>query len=1028
MSATGDTPKTDATDAAARLRGQLHGKTGRVFWRSLDELTAAPGFREAVATEFPGFARLMPEVDRRSVLKAMAASLALAGFTGCEGESDEAALPYVNAPEFMVPGEPRWYATAVTLCGYAQPVLGKTHVGRPVKLEGNPDHPATRGGTDPFLQAALLDLYDPDRSAAPLRDGRPVTWAEVDRALARLVSLLDGTGGEGFRLLTGTVTSPTLARQIGAMQARWPGARWHVFEPLAEDGPRRAAALAFGRPLDRQPALEAAEVVVALDDDLLGPGPHQIVTARRWAERRRDLQAGAGDSRLMVAEPVPSLTGTRADARLVTPARRIGRLAVTIAAELGVGEVPATGPALTARERDWAMRAARALAAAGPRGLFTVGPRHPAEVQALAFLVNARTGALGQTLRFTEPVAALPPAGSTSFDRPTSFDQLVDDMAAGRVTTLAVLGANPAYAAPAGSGFGEAAAQVGTIIHAGLHVDETAAIAGWHLPLAHELESWSDARAVDGTVSIIQPLVRPFHDVRGRHRVLAGLTGILPGGAEPPERAWVMETWRQRWGAAFEDRWRAALLAGLVEGTAAPEVRPDAVIDPPAVADEPVVDGLSVVFGPDPTIWDGRFADNAWLQETPKPANKVTWTNVIGISPALAAARGLKGGDVVTLSAAGRSLQGPVWITPGQEADTVSVTFGYGRRKAGRVGQGIGYDAFAIRPHGEIWHVEEARLQATGASRRIATTQAHQAMDGFDFVRTVPPDAQDISHHRATPGPKAAEAERARAPTFYPVRESGDGPSWAMAIDLDLCIGCNACVVACVAENNVAMVGEDLVAEGREMHWLRVDHYHEGDPAEPRAYFQPVPCMHCEQAPCEMGCPVNATVHSSEGLNVQIYNRCIGTRTCSSFCPYKVRRFNWFDYTGDDPEELRAMRNPDVTVRDRGVMEKCTYCVQRISDARIKAKIDGRPIGDGEVVTACQQACPTRAITFGNIADPGAEVTRQKTGPRNYALLEEANTWPRTTYLARIEEPDETGPGETAPGESREGSEGEGAG
>ncbi|MGE0004294.1 MAG: 4Fe-4S dicluster domain-containing protein [Parvibaculaceae bacterium] len=920
-----------------------------------------------------------PEIDRRSLLRVMGASLALAGLTGCTAEADETAMPYVVQPEGTVPGEPRWYATAVTLNGLAQPVLGKTFAGRPVKLEGNPGHPATGGATDLFMQASLLGLYDPGRSQTPRRRGRPASWNTVDGAVAAEARNIDRRQGDGFRLLTGAITSPTLARQIADLLARWPKARWHAFEPV-DDGLRtEALARVFGRALEAHVDLDRADAVVSLDDDLLGPGPRQAVHARRWSARRSASQNRNGECRLFVAEPALSLTGARAEDRLIASLSRLGGLVQALAAMVGIEGVAA--PDLPDRDRRWIARAAASLGRHSGRALVSVGVGHAVETQVLALLINERIGAFGTTLTFTEPVTIAPPDGARS------LAALVEDMAGGRVGSLAVIGSNPAYAAPGDLDFRDAIRKVPFRLHAGLHYDETAALCHWHVPLAHDLESWSDARAEDGTASIIQPLIRPFYDVRPLHAVL----GMLAGGGS--DRDMVQETWRKAWDADFDARWREALLRGFVAGTAAPPVEPSVAsrdVMPPPRAE---ARGLTVVFHPDPTIWDGRFSENAWLQETPKPFSKVTWGNVVAVSPQLAAERGLANGDEATLAVAGRSITGPVWIMPGQEARTVAVTLGYGRERTGRVGTGLGCNAFALRARDHPWWTDGATLTATGGRQAVATTQAHQAMDGFDFVRTVEAPDLDASRRETAAPP---------APSFYPARQWGS-PSWGMAIDLDLCIGCNACVAACVAENNIAVVGKELVAEGREMHWLRIDHYYEGDPAEPKSYFQPVPCMHCEQAPCEMGCPVNAAVHSSDGLNLQVYNRCIGTRTCSSFCPYKVRRFNWFDYTGNDPPQMKALRNPDVSIRERGVMEKCTYCVQRISEARIRAKKEGRAIRDGEVVTACQQACPTQAIVFGDVTDPDTAVSRKKAALRSYSLLEEANTRPRTTYLARIE-------------------------
>ncbi|WP_152613213.1 Fe-S cluster-containing hydrogenase [Inquilinus limosus] len=929
-------------------------------WRGLEQLEDSPAFRTALEAEIlsPGGT----EVGRRSLLQAMAASLALAGLAACQ--EDERALPYVEAPENIIPGRPRWYATSVRMAGWAMPVLGRTEAGRPVKLEGNPDHPASGGATDAFTQAALLGLYDPTRSRGPRHLGQPASWDAFAAAIAANAAALDARGGEGLRLLTGTVTSPTFARQWAELARRWPGARRHVWEPIGEDLRLQAVRLAFGRPLAARLDPEAAEVLVSLDDDLLGPGPYQTRNARAWSRRRQDFQQGRGDSLLFMAEPTPSATGAVSAHRLIAEPRRIGLLVQAMAAAV---DGMATPDGLDAVERGWVEAVAATLQAHAGRSLVTVGAGHAPEVQALALLLNRRLGNVGRTLQLTEPIPASPPEGLHS------LEELADDIAVGRVTALVLLDTNPVLTAPGGIDMAALIGRVELSVHAGLHADETAAACRWHVPLQHDLESWSDGRSADGLICLIQPLVRPFYDVRSAHQLL----DMLGGRFDRTDHDIVQETWRQAWGQDFDSRWTGALSRGVVPDSAPAAVEVQAGEAPPIrpAAEER---GLTVLFRPEPSLWDGRHRGNPWLEELPRPLTKVTWDEVVLVAPALAAAHGLRNGDEVRVAIGDAAVTGAAWIMPGQAPGTVVLTLG-----------GSSYNAARLRGGDGFQHRAGATLEPTGNWREIATTQLHGAMDGFDFVRLVD-------------RPDAAAGEKREAPSFYPAWPQEDGPAWGMSIDLDLCIGCNACVAACTAENNIAMVGREQVAMGREMFWLRIDRYWQGDPAAPRIHFQPVPCMHCEQAPCEMGCPVNATVHSPDGLNQQVYNRCIGTRTCSSYCPYKVRHFNWYDFTADDPPELRAARNPDVTVRSRGVMEKCTYCVQRISAARIAAKIENRPVRDGDTVTACQQACPAQAIVFGDIRDPGSGVSRRKASPRDYALLEEVNTRPRTTYLARI--------------------------
>ena len=934
---------------------------GRRFWRSLDELLDTPDFRAALASEFPALASGTIDWERRDLLRGMGAALALAGLTGCQMRADEASMPYVDLPEGEVPGRMRGYATAVTFAGYAQPLIGMTNAGRPTKLEGNPDHPMSRGKTDAFAQAALLDLYDPDRGDGPRHLDRPTSWSAIDAALAEVAKGADANSGHGLALLTGAISSPTMLRQITALRARWPKMRWHSDEIDLRGNRYAATTLAFGRPLDRLAQLDAAETVVAFDDDPLGPGPEMVANSLGWAQRRRAFQQGRARAALLVAEPSPTLTGGRADARLIAEPGRIPLLVTALAASFGL----CPPVAVTPTERRWIERAAKNLAASKGKGLVLVGGAP--EARALAFRIDAALGNLAATSRFVDPVRAIAPQGG--------IDVLTDAMLAGTVSALLVIDADPVQL-PGRASFADALRHVPVTIHAGVRRDATARGAVWHVPLAHDLESWSDARALDGTPTIIQPLVRPFRDVRGRHAVLA----TLLGEAERDDRKLVRETWQ----ALGDDDWAKALVSGIAGPPADPVSpgNPHAALPPAAQSD-----ALALLIRPDPTVWDGRFANNPWAQESPKPFTTLTWDNAVLVAPALAREKGLANGDMVRLSRGAGSIVGPVWIMAGQAPRTVLIHLGYGRRDGGTVSDNAGFDASTPIGSGPL------TIVATGEHRELAVTQHHHAIDGTDLIHVTSDDDRAPAH------PEAPQ------PSFYPPLER-NRPSWGMTIDLDLCTGCGACVTACVAENNIPSVGREQVAKGRHMHWLRVDGYQEGEPDAPAFHVQPIPCMHCEDAPCEMGCPVNATVHSPEGLNVQVYNRCIGTRTCSSYCPYKVRRFNWYDFTGDQPESVQAQRNPSVSVRPRGVMEKCSYCIQRLSAARIDAKLAGTAIADGAAKTACQQVCPTGAISFGDIADPAAEVTERKQSPRHYSLLPEANTRPRTTYLARIRRDD----------------------
>ena len=962
-------------------------RSSKRFWSSLDELLDQEGFRRLLQAEFPAAVSMFDDPGRRQFLKLMGASLLLSGLTACNETRSEHALPYVNQPEHVTPGVPRHYATAVLFEGYAQPLIATTYAGRPVKLDGNPDHPAARGASDIFMQSAIFGLYDPERSKTPRRDGVPATWGAFEAALMKLRARWQDRQGEGLRILTGATTSPTLIRQFGELAKAYPKMRWHRHEPVGSSRRDEAMKLAFGRPVTPHYRLDRCDVIVSLDDDLLGPGARQVMHAADWAKRRGEIMPGQGRARMHVAESVPSLTGAVASHRLPADPARIDVLARAIGARLGVQGWD--GPELTAKEQVWLDRAVKDLTAHRGSSLLTIGSHLDPALQVLAPAVNERLGNSANTIWYSEPIRLVD-------DEALSLSTLADDMAAGAVETLVIIDCNPAYTAPGALEFSKHLARVPNRIHAGLHVDETALTCQWHIPLSHTLESWSDARAGDGTTAIIQPVIAPLYASRSIHQIADMLLGTLDPAVDSAVRA----TWRESFGEDYETRWAQALHDGFVQDSAATPLTLTAKAAPP----HELASGsgeAEIVFLPDPTVWDGRFANVAWLQELPKPLTKITWDNVIAISPALAAAKRLSNTDIVEVTVDGRQVRGAVWIVPGLAPNTIALTLGYGRRAGGDVAVGNGYDAFAVMP-GERSFIARGNVARVAGQYPIATMQAHHRMDGFDFVREV------SANEPTTPPPKENTTLYPDWNAANPGAENSPDHAWGMVIDLDLCIGCNACISACNVENNVLVVGKDQVARGREMLWLRVDHYHTGDVEEPRSFFQPVPCMHCEKAPCEMGCPVHATVHSPEGLNQMVYNRCIGTRTCSSYCPYKVRRFNWYDYRRFAEAE-RAAKNPDVTVRSRGVMEKCTYCVQRIENAHAEADKDGRALRRDEVVTACQQACPTKAIVFGDLKDQGSAVSKRRASGRHYALLEELGTRPRTTYLARWNDSDESG-------------------
>nr|WP_092498108.1 4Fe-4S dicluster domain-containing protein [Faunimonas pinastri] len=952
----------------------------------------------------------------------MAAASALAT-AACSPRPQNEIVPYVNMPERVVPGTDLLFATALTLGGYAQPILGQTWEGRPTKVEPNPDHPFGGGGSDPFRQASVLTLYDPDRSRSLLHDGDIASWNSFIRVVSQKVATFESNDGEGLRILTGALTSPSLIDQIGALLRKYPRARWHQWESLGETNAAAGAALAFGRSLRAVPHFDKALRIVSLDADFLGPGPHQVAFASGFSEGRRARRDSRELTRLHVAEPTLTITGANADHRLALRRADIASLARALAQEFGA---PAATTAIvpSARDwaRDWARRAAADLRDAPGRALVVVGEGQPAEVHALAHWINGRIGAFGGPVTFIEQNA---PTGAP-------IAGLAADMKAGHVDTLLMLDCNPAYDAPAELDFANALRNIPFSVHYGIYVDETAAHSHWHVPGLHPFETWTDARTLDGTATIAQPLITPLYDGKSGFEILGALFGGY-GNIANADRLAVQAHWRS-FGppeaiasqGAFDLWWRKALRDGFVAGSAFPTITPPEPRFPPTAPAMPAAAGrVELCFLPDPSVYDGRFSNNAWLQELPKPVSKQVWGNAALISKADAQRLGVGDGDIVRLSRGSVFLDAQAMIAPGQAEGSIGLHLGYGRSNAGEIGSRIGANASLLRTSDALWSAADIAVKKTGAKQPLLTTQSHHSMEGRDIVRShTLEDFQELA--RATP-----EHEREAPATLYPddplhpKRPDGSTKpdyAWAMVIDESTCIGCNACVIACQAENNVPVVGPEEIERGREMHWLRVDAYYDGAPDNPDVMFQPVPCMHCEKAPCEPVCPVEASVHDHEGLNVQVYNRCIGTRFCQANCPYKVRRFNFFGY-GNGQEYanlgepmLEAVHNPDVTVRARGVMEKCTYCVQRISRARRTAEKEGREVAEGEVVTACQSACPTQAIQFGDMARHDSAVSSLKREPHGYDLLAELGTRPRTSYLGRVRS---SGPA-LGPGDTRE--------
>jgi molybdopterin-containing oxidoreductase family iron-sulfur binding subunit len=1015
----------------AAIRSRLAASDGRLYWRSLGELADTLQFREYLHREFPEQASQWNDPQgRRQFLKLMSASLALAGVSACTRQPAENIIPYVRQPENLVPGRPLFYATAIPFAGVAAPVLVESHEGHPTKIEGNPQHPASLGATDTFTQASILDLYDPDRARTVTYRGDVRGWGDFLTAMQNVLGEQKGKQGAGVRFLTETITSPTVAEQINLIRQSYPQAKWHTWDGVPQDGARAAGIQ--GAPIYH---FDKADVVVTLDADFLSCGPQSVRYSRDFANRRRagidadhDAAAPAEEAalppmnRLYAIESTPTLTGAKADHRLPLRASEIEAAARALSSS-------ASGSFSNPNAAAFLAAAAKDLQAHRGRSLVIPGEYQPAAVHQLAHALNQSLGNVGATVTYAPDVAI------NAVDQIASLRELTQAMDSGQVALLVILGANPVFTAPADLKFSEKLAKVPLSVSHSLFVDETATLCHWNLPLAHPLESWADARAYDGTVTVMQPLIAPLYEGRTVAEVLAAFVEGQSG-----KRAYdlVRDYWSRAhagragsWtitdptGQPFksaESFWKHVLHDGFVTGTgigdralanaaapgagAAASASGSAVNAVPTASPQNPASGLEIIFRPDPTIWDGRFANNGWLQELPKPLTKITWDPTAWVSPRLAESQNLRDGDMIELRYRGNIAKLPVTIVPGHPENAVTAFFGYGRDVVGRVGKahdddGKQFNVFRLRTSDAPWFGAGLEIAKTGGRYVIARTQEHHLMETRNPVRaTTLPEYQKnpevIAHMGETPP---------RTLTLIPEWEY-NGYKWGMAIDLTSCTGCGTCTIACQAENNIPVVGKEQVNRGREMHWIRVDHYFAGEDLEnPKSYHQPVPCMQCENAPCELVCPVGATTHSSEGLNDMVYNRCVGTRYCSNNCPYKVRRFNFLLYQDWETSTLEPLRNPDVTVRSRGVMEKCTYCVQRINYARIDAKRQDRRIKDGEVVPACSAACPADAIVFGDLNDAESRVTRLKKLERNYGLLEDLNTRPRTTYLAALRNP-----------------------
>ncbi len=994
--------KLDLTTARARLET---GK-GRNYWRSLEELAGTAGFEEMLHREFPRQASEWDGGDegRRNFLKLMGASLALAGLSACTKQPTELIYPYVNAPETQIPGKPLFYATAFTQSGVSAGVLMESHAGRPTKVEGNPQHPASLGATNVTTQASILGLYDPDRSQTISFLGEVRTYASFLTAIRQVLDEQSVKKGAGIRLLTETNGSPTFSEQIKVAKAAFPAMKWVQWEPIGNQGARQGSKLAFGQYLNTVYKFDEAEVVVSFDSDFLCSGAASARYARDFAAKRRVRGEEISMNRFYAIETTPQTTGAKADHRVPVKPSELDGVVRALASALGVSAAGAgsAGPV------KWLPALVKDLQAHKGSSIVIAGDEQSAEVHALVHAINAALDNVGKTVDYSEIVDTDP------VDQLAQIKELAADLDAGAVDLLIILGGNPAYNAPADLYFKDKISKAKLRARIGLYDDETSELCQWHIAEAHPLEYWTDGRAFDGTATIMQPLIAPLYDGKSPHEILAIFTDT------PVKTSYdsVRDYWaKQHTGEDFDLWWRKSIHDGVVAESAFVAAKiPAAPIVPPASARPSSSEGFEVSFHADPYIYDGRYANNGWLQELPRPLTRLTWDNVVMVSAATAKKLGVETEDVVELNHQGRTVWGAIWIAPGQPDDAIAVNLGFGRTKSGRAGNGAGFDAYRLRTSTGQVFITGVELKKLGKKFPLASVQMQGNMAGRPVARygTVAEYAKNNDFAREM------VEEPAKGETVYPETFKYEGYAWGMSIDLNACTGCNACVVACQSENNISIVGKDQVKRERAMHWIRIDRYYTTEhvnaekaenlekvelAANPQVVFEPVACVHCENAPCEIVCPVAATVHDQDGINNMIYNRCVGTRYCSNNCPYKVRRFNFYLFTDWDTESLKLQKNPDVSVRSRGVMEKCTYCIQRINYAKITAEREDRKIQDGEVLTACEAACPSQAITFGDLNDPKSHVRKLKQEGLSYGLLAELNTRPRTTHMAALRNP-----------------------
>ncbi len=971
---------------------------GKKYWRSFEQLADSPEFKKYVEAEFPD---LLPEmnspVSRRKFLSIMGASLALAGLAGCR-RPVEKIVPYVVQPEEVIPGVAQFFASSMPFGLNSYGVVVESHEGRPTKIEGNKLHPSSLGSSNVFMQAEILNMYDPDRSQKILQNGSESDWDSFVEFWRGKQTEYEANDGEGLAILSEPFSSPTLASLKKDFERIYPKAQFVAYEPVSDESIFTGVKEFVGSRYASRPVyhFDKADIVLTLESDFLNMESGDIAAAKKFSSRREISDANPKMNRLYAVESEYTSTGAQAEHRYRTARRHVSAFVIALANELQTQglrlQTKNLIPSPIPFDQKWLKVLTSDLIANKGKSIVIGGRVLPADAHELISVINSALGNLGETIEFYEVKDAALPIND-------AMKALITDMSADKISTLVMLGTNPAYTA-SGMDFKKALKKVGNSIHLSSHVDETSRDVDWHINRTHFLEAWGDTRSFDGTVSPIQPLIAPLFDAKTDSELL----NLLATGKDEHGYDIVRTVWGKLVSGDFEKGWRKALHDGVLDNSQSK----------PRVArrkyESKDFSGLGsyanrksdmeLTISLSPVMYDGRYANNAWMQELPGPVTKLTWDNAAIVSTKTSERLQVANGDVVNIKVRSGEVEVPIWIVPGHVDNTITLHLGYGRTGAGRVGNKIGVDVYPLFADGYEEYFVNPEVTKTGKTYNLVSTQDHGSMAGRPIVREA-----DLDDYKTNPNFAKEAVQHPPLRGIYPEHDYSQGYQWGMTIDLNKCIGCNACTIACQSENNIPTIGKEEVGNGREMHWIRLDRYYAGDTDDPDVLYQPVACQHCENAPCEEVCPVQATSHDKEGLNLMTYNRCVGTRYCSNNCPYKVRRFNYFNYTKDTPEIVKMAMNPDVTVRSRGVMEKCTFCTQRINRAKFAARAENRELKDGEFKVACEQACPADAITFGNINDPESRVVKSKQRDVNYELLAEFNVKPRNSYLAIVRNP-----------------------